>query len=297
MSPTRKAQLQLHFCVLLWSFTAIFGKLITLSALSLVWWRMLLVVAILIITPRIWRNVKTMPWRVIAIYAGIGTLVAMHWLAFYASIKQANASVGATCLALVPVFLAFIEPWIMRHPFKIRDVLLGIAVIPGVLLIAGGVGDSMRIGIALGVLAAFLSALFAALNKYMAKDDDPLTITCIELGAGTVFLTAVIALTSQGNATFVVPDMHNAALLLALSIGCTLLPFTLWLFTLKHLSAFSSQIAICLEPVYAILLAMLLLNEQEQLNISFYIGSGIILAAIGIHPLISKPHNGGKEHT
>ncbi|HEV2679802.1 MAG TPA: EamA family transporter, partial [Rhodanobacter sp.] len=97
MQPVNQARLQIHFCVLLWGFTAILGKLITLPALPLVWWRMLLVTVALLLMPKVWRGLRAMPARLLLAYAGIGVLVSLHWLSFYASIKLSNASVGATC--------------------------------------------------------------------------------------------------------------------------------------------------------------------------------------------------------
>src|SRR5262245_26163010 len=99
MTPTTRAQLQIHFCVLLWGFTAILGKLISLPALPLVWWRMLIVVAVLALVPRVWRAWRAMPPRLIGAYAATGTIVALHWLTFYGAIKLANASVAVTCIA------------------------------------------------------------------------------------------------------------------------------------------------------------------------------------------------------
>ena len=119
MQPVNLARLQIHFCVLLWGFTAILGKLITLPALPLVWWRMLLVVAALALLPRVWRGLRAMPPRLRWAYAGIGALVALHWLTFYASIKLSNASVGATCIALGTVFTAFVEPLVTSRKFPV----------------------------------------------------------------------------------------------------------------------------------------------------------------------------------
>src|SRR5207342_717210 len=104
MTDTRKAFLQIHFCVVLWGFTAILGKMISLPALPLVWWRLLIVVAALALVPRVWRGLRAMPPRLILAYAGIGALVSLHWLTFYGAIKLSNASVGATCIALGTVF-------------------------------------------------------------------------------------------------------------------------------------------------------------------------------------------------
>ena len=288
MLPVNQARLQIHFCVLLWGFTAILGKLITLQALPLVWWRMLLVTGALLLVPRVRRQLRAMSWRLIGAYAGIGVLVSLHWLTFYAAIKLSNASVGATCIALGPVFLAFIEPWLARRKFDPRELLIGVAVVPGVVMVVGGVPVDMRIGIAVGVLSALFVALFGSLNKRMVESGDPLTVTFIELGTGTVFLTLLAPLLPHQGALFVLPGLHDALLLLALAFGCTLLPFTLALVALRHMSAFGTQMVTNLEPVYAIVLAIVLLGEQHELDGWFYAGVAVILAAVFMHPLLNR---------
>jgi len=288
MSEVRKAQLQIHFCVLLWGFTAIFGRLITLPALALVLWRMLIVVAVLALVPRVWRSLRVMPARLIAAYAGIGVLVALHWLTFYAAIKLANASVGATCMAVAPVFLAIVEPLIARSRFDPRELVLGILVIPGVVLVAGGVPHAMQLGLLVGVVSALLVALFSALNKRLVERADPLTVTGIELAAGVVLLTALAPLLPHDGPMLPLPGVHDAVLLLALALGCTLLPYSLALHALRHLSAYSVQLATNLEPVYAIVLAIPLLGEQRELALSFYAGVAIILLSVLVHPLLVR---------
>ena len=288
MQPVGKARLQIHFCVLLWGFTAILGKLITLPAIALVWWRMLLVAGALLLMPRVWRGLLAMTMRLRLAYAGIGVLVSLHWLTFYAAIKLANASVGATCIALGPAFLAFIEPWVARRRFDPRELFIAIAVVPGVAMVAGGVPPGMRWGIAVGVLSALFVALFGSLNKRLVEHGDPLTVTCIELGTGALFLTLLAPLLPHTGPAFVLPSMHDAVLLLALAFGCTLLPFTLALIALRHISAFATQMITNLEPVYAIVLAILLLGEQRQLDAWFYAGVVVILAAVFMHPLLHR---------
>jgi drug/metabolite transporter (DMT)-like permease len=288
MQAVSKARWQIHFCVLLWGFTAILGKLITLPALPLVWWRMLLVVAALLLMPKVWRGLKAMPWRLRFAYAGIGVLVSLHWLTFYAAIKLANASVGATCIALGPVFLSLIEPWIARRKFDPRELLIGVAVVPGVAMVVGGVPVSMRLGIAVGTLSALLVALFSSYNKRLVEHGDPLTVTCMELGTGTIFLTLLAPLLPHVGPAFMLPSTHDALLLLLLSFGCTLLPFALALVALRHMSAFGTQMVTNLEPVYAIVLAIVLLGEQRQLDGWFYAGVAVILAAVFMHPLLSR---------
>lgn len=294
MTPTTKAQLQIHFCVVLWGFTAILGKLITLPALPLVWWRMLIVVAVLSLVPTVWRTLRQLWPRLILVYAGIGVLVTLHWLTFYGAIKLANASVAATCLALATPLMAIVEPWIARSRFSPRDLALGIAVLPGVALVVGGVPEGMRLGVAVGALSALLVAIFGSLNKRYVDESEPLTVTALELGAGVLMLTLLAPLlpyTSPelSGTLFELPRGSNAVLLLVLAFACTLLPFALSLVALRRMSAFGAQLAVNLEPVYAIVLAIVLLGEQRELTVRFYVGVAIILAVVFVHPLLSRP--------
>lgn len=293
MTPAAKAHWQIHLCVLLWGFTAILGKLITLPALPLVWWRMGLVVLALLLVPRVWRGLRAMPGRLLLAYAGVGVLVALHWLTFYGAIKLANASVAATCMAFATVFTALIEPKLARRRFSGREVALGLAVLPGVALVVGGVSADMRVGIAVGALSALFVAVFGSLNKRLVEHADPLTVTAVELGAGTLALTALAPLMPSifpalAGPLLVLPSASDALWLLLLAGACTLFPFALSLVALRHMSAFSAQMAVNLEPVYAIVLAMLLLAEQRELAPMFYGGVAIILAAVFAHPLMHR---------
>ena len=286
MSDHLRAWLQIHFCVLLWGFTAILGKAITLSALPLVWWRMTLVIVALLVVPGFWRGLAKLSLRQVAIFSGIGVVVSLHWLTFYAAIKLSNASVGAMCMALSPVFTSVIEPFIAGRRFRPRELLFGIAVIPGVALVVGGTPTSMRVGIAVGVLSAVFVAIFGSLNKRFVHDGEALTITGLEMAAGAIFLAMISPLLPKSEYVFVLPGRNDSILLLILALGCTLLPFVLSLFSLRHLSAFSTALAVNMEPVYAIALAMLLFSEQRELSGAFYAGVAIVLLVVFGHPLI-----------
>lgn len=288
MSAVSRANWQIHFCVVLWGFTAILGKMISLGTLALVWWRMVLVIGALVLVPRFWRGVRALPPRMIAIYAGIGLIVSLHWLAFYGSIRLANASVAATCLALSPVFLAFIEPFVSGRRFDMRELLFGLAAIPGVALVVGGTPADMRIGVLVGALGAMLVALFASLNKRFIGHSDTLAVTGLEIGAGLMLVTAISAALSA-DTVFVVPSTRDAMLLVVLAMGCTLLPFALSLSALRHVSAFSVTIATNMEPLYAIVMAIVLLGEQRELSPSFYLGVAIVLSAVFLHPWLVRP--------
>jgi drug/metabolite transporter (DMT)-like permease len=283
MDAHRRALFQIHVCVVLWGFTAILGKLITLPAIPLVWWRLLLVTAALACIPRVWRGLGTIPPRLMLIYAGIGGVVAVHWLAFYGSVKLANASVAATCMALAPAVTALIEPWITGSRFERHNLLLGLLVIPGVALVVGGIPRDMHLGFWVGVASAALASVFNALNKRYLGHHDAMAVTSIELGAGFLLVALVSPLMSPAGHAFVLPDVRDGALLLVLAIVCTLIPFAIGLATLRHLSAFTTQLAINLEPVYSIAIAVLFLGEARELDAAFFAGVVVVLAAVFGH--------------
>jgi len=288
MLPSRKALLQIHLCVVIWGFTAILGKLISLPAFALVWWRMFLVVLALAFIPAFWRGLRRMSLRTLGIFAGIGVVVALHWVTFYGAIKLANASVAATCMGVAPIIMSVVEPWITKKRFDPRELVIGVAAIPGVMLVVGGTPHGMRLGIAAGVLSAFLVAVFGSLNKRFVESGEPLAVTGLELAAGTAFLT-LLALLFGGEATSLpVPGTHDAMLLLVLSLACTLFPFALSLVALRNLSAFSAQLAVSLEPVYAVVLAIVLLGEQRELGLQFYAGLAIILGSVFAHVALKR---------
>jgi drug/metabolite transporter (DMT)-like permease len=284
--PVRRALLQIHFCVVLWGFTAILGKLISLPALPLVWWRMLLVVAAIALWPPVWRALRATDGRTLLMFSGAGVVVALHWLTFYGAIKLSNASVAASCMAIAPIFMAVVEPWIARRSFDPRELVIGIVALPGVALVVGGTPGAMRAGILVGVLSALLVVIFGSLNKRFVERAGPLLMTWVELAAGTAFLGVVAALMPGPGQVFVLPGARDLALLATLSIACTLLPFTLSLHALRHTSAFTAQLAISMEPVYAVLLAIVLLGEQRELSVSFYVGVVVIVGAVLAHTML-----------
>ena len=283
MNPHRRALIEIHICVVLWGITAILGKLISLPALQLVWWRMLLVVAALSCLPRVWRSLKAIPPRLMAVYAGIGCLVALHWLAFYGSVKLANASVAATTMALAPAVTALIEPALTGSRFERHNLLLGILVIPGVALVVGGIPQEMHWGFWLGVVSAALASLFNALNKRYLGHHDAMAVTWFEIGAGFLLVAAIAPFATQDGPAIVLPDVRDGALLLVLAILCTLIPYAVALAALRHISAFTAQLAINLEPVYAICIAVAFLGEARDLDTAFFVGVAIVLAAVFGH--------------
>jgi drug/metabolite transporter (DMT)-like permease len=288
----QRAFFQIHFCVLLWGFTAILGKLITLPAQALVVWRMGLVCIFLAMLPRVWRSITRLSAKLILTYAGIGAIVALHWLTFYGAIKLSNASVAVSCLALGSVFAALIEPLLTNKRWNKTELLLGVFAIPGVVLLVGGVPLSMHTGIIVGIISAFLTSLFAVLNKRYIHDAEPEAVTFIEMSAGGLFLMIVSIFYFGFDQTLILPNVNDGVLLLILAAACTLLPFILSLHALRHISAFATQLALNLEPVYAILIAALWLQEYQELTPQFYLGVSIILVAVFIQPIFLRKKPG-----
>lgn len=286
MNPHRRALIELHACVVLWGFTAIIGKLITLPAAQLVWWRMLLVSLVLASIPRVWRGLRQIPPGLRLAYAGIGGVIALHWLAFYGSVKLANASVAATTMALAPVVTAVLEPWLTGSRFERHNLALGILVIPGVLLVVGGIPESMHLGFWVGVASAVLAAVYNALNKRHLGMHDAVSVTGLELGAGFLLLTVVMPF----NGGFDLPDARDSAWLLVLALFCTLIPFAVSLAALRHLSAFTTQLAINLEPVYAVAIAVLFLGEARELDALFFLGVAIVVGAVFGHGWLTQKY-------
>ena len=272
--------LQIHFSVFLWGFTAILGKLITLTALPLVFWRVLIVTLCLFFWLPVWRQLARVSRRDLRLAIANGTLVVLHWLCFYGSIKAANASVAATCMALAPVFLSVVEPLWRRQPFALRDLGVALACIPGVALVVGGIPGEMYWGMLLGVLAAFLAALFGLGNKALAMRMPALALTSIQMGTGALLLAVTLPFWPAFGMAVDWPAGDDWLWLSVLAVVCTLLPFALSLVALRRLSAFSAQLAVNLEPVYAIALAALLLGEGGELRWTFYAGVALILAAV-----------------
>ncbi len=281
----RSAFWQLQGCVVLWGFTSILGRLITLPALALVVWRMALAALLLVCLPRVWRGLRQMDVRALRRHAFAGGVIALHWLAFYSAIKLANASVAVACLAVASVFTAIIEPLMTGRRHERRELLLGILAVPGVWLLVGGVPKEMLGGVAAGIVAAVLTATYASLNKrYWSASAEPAAVTVLQLGCGTLFLLVIGLPVLGGEAVFTMPGKSDFAWLSVLAIVCTIVPLLLWLRALQHVSAFTTQLSLNLEPVYTIVLAALIFKEHQELTPQFYLGVIVILATVFLQP-------------
>lgn len=289
MKPIQRAYFELHIAVLLFGFTAILGDLISLSALVLVWWRVFFTSISLFFLIGFGRKLRQLPRRLILQYMGIGVLVALHWLCFFGAVKYANASICLICMATTSFFTAIIEPIIMRQPIKGYELLLGVLILPGMILVVNNTDVSMMLGIWIGLLSALLAALFASLNKKLVDKAEPMTITFLELGSAWLFLSLLLPFYFQqtADAAFL-PQGSDLFYLSVLAFLCTTLAYVLSLRALKHISAFAANLTVNLEPIYGIALAWLILNEQDELTLGFYLGGAIILLAVFSYPWLKR---------
>lgn len=291
MNPETRAYIELHIAVFLFGFTAILGDLIQLPALTLVWWRVFITSISLLFLIKVIRLFRTLPRKRLLQFMGIGVLVALHWLAFYGAIKLANASIALVAMATTSFFTSMIEPFVMQQRVKWYEIALGVLIIPGMMLVANGTEFSMLTGLWVGIVAAFLAALFATLNKKLIGNQNVLEITFLELGSAWLFLSLVLPvlfLISDLNITFVPPSAMDWLYLLVLALLCTTLAYALALKSLRHLTAFASNLTINMEPVYGIIMAWILLNENEELTSNFYWGVVIILLAVFSYPILRR---------
>ncbi len=289
MTKRKKAYIETHIAVLLFGFTAILGKLISLSAFQLVWWRVLITGISLVAFNEVRKGYTKLPKTQRRKFLLIGVLVGIHWVCFYGSIKYANASIALVTFATIALFTAFLNPLILRTKLNLLDVVIGILIIPAMALIANNIDTSLITGFWLGILSAFLASVFTVYNKKYIKDADPILITFLEMSGAWIFLSLCIPLyIFTFDNTMHLPGLLDLGYLLILSLMCTTLAYVLSLKALKYISTFESNLIYNLEPIYGIALAILILNEHKELNLNFYIGVTLILSLVFIHPFLSK---------
>lgn len=271
--------------IFLWGFTGLLGKLIQLNEGVLVWYRML-ISAIAVGAILLYR--KKMPrltFRQLAHISGIGILVMMHWVAFYASIKLASISIAMICLSSIALFVSFIEPILYKEKFDYMEILFSALAVAGIATIYRS-DPGASAGIIVGILSALFSAIFSSLNKGIASKHEPLTISLVELASGFVFLTLLFPLYMNFQPTDkFLPNTTDWIYLMILSLVCTVLTWILSLEALQKVSAYTVALALNLEPVYGIILAVAFAGEGEILNAGFYSGAGIILLTIVLHTI------------
>jgi len=297
LANEKGAYIKIHIAVLLFGFTAILGDIIQLPAVMIVWWRVLLTSFSLLFFIQFGKKLKEIPLKQIRTYAIIGMIIGLHWICFYGSVKLSNASVCLICMSTTSLFTSLIEPILVRTKFNKFELMLSAMIIPGMLLIVNNIDLSYMAGVWVGLASALLAAIFSTLNKANIKGADPYTISFIELSSAWGMISIMlIFLWISGNqpAVFLPSGINDWIFLITLALLCTTLAHVLSLQALKYLSAFASNLVINLEPVYGILLAIVILKEHKELNPMFYLGASIILLSVLSYPFLNKKFNGIK---
>ena len=276
----RKALLQLHVSVFLAGFTGILGVLIELNEGLLVWYRMAITVVTLLALLVLGKKWEHLPFTQVKKLFGIGMLIALHWVFFYGSIKMANVSIGLVCVAGAGLFTALVEPVFLKVKIKWPEVALGLLSLLGILLIFK-FDARYRLGIGLGIVSAILASIFSVLNKKEVDKQPAQMMMVYELTGGLFLLTLLMPFyLSYFNVVKIFPTLSDIGWLLILSWLCTVLAMDLILQALKKVSAFTQNLTLNLEPVYGILLAFVVYQENKQLGTPFYLGISCIVLSV-----------------
>jgi drug/metabolite transporter (DMT)-like permease len=276
----RKAFVQLHSAVFLAGFTGILGRLITLNEGLLVWYRLLITVATLWVLYYFRKQlVPVLLADKLNIYL-VGVIAAAHWITFYGSIKYSNVSVALVCFSSIGFFTAVLEPLILRKKMHITEVLLGLLTMLGILIIFH-FDPEYKVGIAVGLVSAILGCLFPIYNRRLLRRHDAETVTFHELTGGLLFVSIILPFYLYFfPSTHLIPTLSDTLWLFVLAWFCTVLAFNLTMHALRKISAFTVNLSFNLEPVYGILLAFIVYQENKLLSGKFYIGLALIILSV-----------------
>jgi drug/metabolite transporter (DMT)-like permease len=290
-----KYHLALHVIVFAWGFTGILGKLIHLPPLSIVWNRTLIAFVSLLIGLKFLKlpmkiASKQLFWKTL----GVGVLVTLHWLTFYKSIFLSTASLGILCLSTVTLHVTWLEPLLFKKKFSWTEFLMGLLVVVGIYIVSDDFNAQEFLALSYGLTSALFAAFFSIFNAQLAKKVSAPAITLHEMGVGFVALTVVLLYQNKLNHSFFQMSVSDGCWLIFLGVVCTSVAFLVNIEIVKKLGVFTVSLSINLEPIYTIILAVILLNENELLSYKFYVGASIIILVLIINALI-KNRNGRKN--
>jgi len=278
----KKAYIQLHLALVLAGFTGIFGRLITLNEGLISWYRTFISAVFILIVLTLTGKFQKITLSEKIKMGAAGAILGFHWLFFYGSIKYSNISVGVVCFALTSFFNALFEPAINKKKLSIQELLLSGLTLCGIALIFG-MDISFRTGIILGIISSIFSALYTVYNERLAGNYRGETIILYQMIGGVIALTLIMpAFLYFTPTTSLLPSLHDFGWLLVLAILCTVVMYLLIINALKHISSFTVSLTFNLEPLYTILLAIVIYKENKVLSTSFYIGLFLILTSLGL---------------
>ena len=279
MDETRKGFIQLHLSVLLAGFTGLFGRLITLNEVDIVWYRMLFTTCILLV----FTGLPRVGWRKFLQLCGCGGLLGLHWILFYGSIKASNVSIGVICFSLIGFFTALFEPLLSGRRLSWAELLLSLITVAGVLCIFS-LDARYRYGIGIGVVSSAVCALYAICNKKASVGVRSRTVLMYQMAGGLVVVSLIaplyLWLFPAGGPVVVIPEGANLWFMLCHALFCTVGMYLLQIQALKRLSAFTVNLTYNLEPCYTIALAFLIFGEGREINFSFYLGIALIVLSV-----------------
>jgi len=286
-----KYYIHLHLLVFIAGFTAILGELISISSIPLVWHRMLIASLLTLIYLIISKNKVSIDFKTFLKLSLPGLIIALHWITFFEAIEQSNISITLAMFSTAAFFTSFIEPLIFRRRIIYYEIIMGLLVITGVYLITMAEISYLN-GIILGVLSALFSSLFSVFNGKLVKKYSPLTISFYEFLSGVVFITLYLIITNSFSSIYI-EGIFSLDYLYLFILGsvCTAYAFIAAVDLMKYLTPFTVVLTYNLEPVYGIVLAILLFPDQEKMSFMFYVGAILILATIIINSIIKNRNN------
>jgi len=284
----KKSYLILHIAVLLAGFTGVFGKLISLSEIPLVWYRVLFSAIFLFLSLKIFKIEKLKSSKEAFNIGKIGLLITIHWIFFYASIKYSNISIGVVCYCLTSFFTAIFEPLLNKTKYKFVQLFLSALTLFGISLIFH-FDASYQIGIILGIISSAFAALYTIYNERLVQKYDSQVINYYQMLAGTLGLTVLLPFYYYffPNEQFI-PNLKDTFYLILLALLCTVGLYVLFAESLKKLSAFTVNLSFNLVPIYAIIIAFLFFDEGREVNTSFYFGLAFVILSVILQSIISR---------
>ena len=269
----------LHLMVVILGLTGVFGKLISLDAIQLVWYRMFIAFITLSLFLAYKKQLFTVILKDFFGILGVGALVTFHWLCFFQSIKVSTISVAVVCLATSSLFSALIEPMFFKRKLLKYEVLMGIVVIAALIFILGAETQYFW-GYFYGIMAAFLGTLFTLCNAKYIKKVGAAKITMIEMLAGVLIISCVLLLKQDYTVFTSLISVTDFSYLLILGTLCTAMVFVWMTEIMKHITPYSLIMAVNLEPIYSIILALVIFGDSELMSNSFYVGSSVIIGIV-----------------
>jgi drug/metabolite transporter (DMT)-like permease len=279
--------LQLHLIVFIWGFTAILGALISIDAIPLVWFRMLLAVFFIFFYFLIKKKRFTIDRKSLLKFLFTGIVIALHWITFFKAIKVSNVSIALVTMSTGAFFTSLIEPLFFRRKIKAIELILGAIVIGGLYIIFN-FETQYYLGIIYALISAFLAALFSVLNGLFVKKTDAEIISFYQLFFGVAFVTVFLFFTNSFTLDFFKLAPSDWFYLVLLSSVCTAYAFIVSVRIMKHLTPYTVMLTINLEPVYAIVLALFIFGDKEKMNVEFYYGAFIVLFVVLLNGIIKN---------